>query len=1003
MKYAKLLFIFIIVTLIAIIAASTTYGWFLGQNIYQSTYSTKAGVNFWNTWTLENNIFTASLLLTLLSVITLPQRSTFISFISAISQSGPVTKRLEVTSAVIWRLLEFCGFFVFYVSTGGYSLTGQNVAFLMMLMGHGSISITSADVTTLFSLPFAPGTSSESIVSLVPAMEAYQLYLGLFATFLVLTGVRIVLSALTDMMSNKRDMFVVISKILLAVSIAISLEILGVPMWTVNAGTWMSYMALIVAFFASIAGAVLFLFLRVHMGDAQQRTRSKIAQLEEDFARFQGELASLRNEYESGDVTPIDYRRRVNLLMEDRAHIAKELGRLKLESLIPIRGSPRRFGLLAVVLIAMVIVLPLAQGFYYGIQMEGDKYIDWKFNYETHKEITITNWAAGLDDMETLTLDDLTSNATPEEDVESLTTVRQWDQDASFLRMKNQIGTNWMELADSDIVYLRGHEYWIAPLTFDYSAIRTSFINQHLIYTHSEGLVVLDAYSGDIIEQDSLVALLNRSESIDIYYGEGRGFGDVVFTDVSGFEEINNATFQGTPDYNLAGFESTFYMLAMGSDAWSFMGRNMSMLVQRDVLSRVRTILLQGLAADRDPYIVVDTAGNLYYAVSIYIDYHLATGYAAENYMRFLGVVLVDIGTGELEFFKSPTAEESFFIDRTYMDYYDWQEAPHWLQSQMKWPEDLYERQLDVAYIYHVDDGLVWQAGQDFHESPDDSDTRYIIMRMGGEDRFVAMHNSEFRDSAGRNLAGIYVMGCGDTDFGKLTFYSAGEPGYSTLLGPTAAVQAFETNDAVRTQLQLWGKHRYGNRLLYHLGGDLFFVIPVFLEVTSSTNIVIEKLGGVGLVDAESGERVELGSSVVEAYYKMFGLLNQTAVEAGAVGIESATFSPLTIDSGDFSQLVLGLRNNDNVSHDLWVDVVVVTGNFSVWWHGSEVAPIVYPSNTTFTLSIGAVGAGDIYGTSPSVAVYLPTGLVFGQYLVYVILRTEEGVADQVSLILTVT
>ncbi|MEE9353708.1 MAG: UPF0182 family protein [Candidatus Thorarchaeota archaeon] len=1003
MKYVKLLFIFMIIALIAITITSTAYGWFLGQNIYQTTYSAKAGVNFWDTWTLEGNIFTASLLLTLLSVITLPQRSTFISFMSAISQSGPVTKRLDITSAVIWRLLEFGGFFVFYVSTGGYSLTGQNVAFLMMLMGHGSISITSAEVTTLFSLPFAPGTSSESILSLVPALEAYQLYLGLFATFLVLTGVRLALSAITDMMSHKRDMFVVIPKFLIVISIAISLEILGVPMWTVNAGTWMSYMALIVAFFASIAGAVLFLFLRVHMGDAQQRTRSKIAQLEEDFVRFQGELVSLRKEYESGEVNPVDYRRRVTLLMEDRSHIAQELGRLKLERLIPIRGSPRKFGFLAAILIAMVIILPLTQGFYYGIQMEGDKYIDWEFNYETHKEITITNWAAGLDDMEMKTLDDLTLNATPEGEVEFLTTVRQWDQAASFLRMKNQIGTNWMELADSDIVLLRGHEYWIAPLTFDYSATRTSFINQHLIYTHSEGLVVLDAYSGDIIEQDSLVALLNRSESIDIYYGEGPGFGDVVFTDVSGFEEINNATFQGAPDYNLAGLESTFYMLAMGPDAWSFMGRNMSMLVQRDVLSRVRTILLQGLVADRDPYIVVDTAGNLHYAVSIYIDYSLATGYAAENYMRFLGVVLVDIGTGELEFFKSPTAEESFFIDRTYMNYYDWQEAPNWLQSQMKWPEDLYERQLDVAYIYHVDDGFVWQAGQDFHEAPDNSDTRYIIMRIGGEDRFVAMHNSEFRDSVGRNLAGIYVMGCGDTDFGRLTFYSAGEPGFSTLLGPTAAVQAFETNDEVRTQLQLWGKHRYGNRLLYHLGGDLFFVIPVFLEVESSSNIVIEKLGGVGLVDAESGERVELGSSVVEAYYKMFGLLNQTAVEAGAVGIESAIFDPLTIDSGAFSQLVLGLRNNDNVSHDLWVDIVIVAGNFSVSWHGSEVTPTVYPSNTTFTLSIGTVGAGDIYGTSPLVAVYLPTGLVLGQYLVYVILRTEEGVADQVSLILTVT
>ena len=37
---------------------------------------------------------------------------------------------------------------------------------------------------------------------------------------------------------------------------------------------------------------------------------------------------------------------------------------------------------------------------------------------------------------------------------------------------------------------------------------------------------------------------------------------------------------------------------------------------------------------------------------------------------------------------------------------------------------------------------------------------------LGEEDRFVAMHNSEFLDSAGRNLAGLYIIGCGDKHFG---------------------------------------------------------------------------------------------------------------------------------------------------------------------------------------------------------------------------------------------
>ncbi|MFW9933610.1 MAG: UPF0182 family protein, partial [Candidatus Thorarchaeota archaeon] len=170
--------------------------------------------------------------------------------------------------------------------------------------------------------------------------------------------------------------------------------------------------------------------------------------------------------------------------------------------------------------------------------------------------------------------------------------------------------------------------------------------------------------------------------------------------------------------------------------------------------------------------------------------------------------------------YSPPTTNTTFFIDSTYMSYYDWQASPDWLQSQLKWPEDLYERQLDVAYIYHVDKAETWLSGSEFHQAPIDSDTRYIIGRFGGQDKFIAMHNAEFYESQGRNLAGLYIMGCGRYDFGHLTFYSAavgGDAGYSTLLGPNAAVQAFETDDAVRTQLQLWGEHRYGNRLLYHL------------------------------------------------------------------------------------------------------------------------------------------------------------------------------------------
>ena len=49
------------------------------------------------------------------------------------------------------------------------------------------------------------------------------------------------------------------------------------------------------------------------------------------------------------------------------------------------------------------------------------------------------------------------------------------------------------------------------------------------------------------------------------------------------------------------------------------------------------------------------------------------------------------------------------------------------------------------------------------------------------------------------------------------------------------------------------------------------------------------------------------------------------------------------------------------------------------------------------------VGAGDLYGTTPLVTAYLPEGIVLAQYLVMVILRTDDGVVEQINLLLTIT
>jgi len=179
--------------------------------------------------------------------------------------------------------------------------------------------------------------------------------------------------------------------------------------------------------------------------------------------------------------------------------------------------------------------------------------------------------------------------------------------------------------------------------------------------------------------------------------------------------------------------------------------------------------------------------------------------------------------------------------------------------------------------------------------------------------------------------------------------------------------------------------------------------------VETSTNRVIQKLGGVGLVDAYTGERVELGENVLEAYYKMFGLLNRSIIEQGEVGFESAVFTPISIDSGDFSSLTTLIRNYANISQHIYLDIVTpptnlqYTANFTILWHGLEVTPTLFGTNATYTLDIGNLGSGDLYGTAPSITVLLPVGTVLQQFLIQVILRTDDGVVDQINLLLTVT
>jgi hypothetical protein len=519
-----------------------------------------------------------------------------------------------------------------------------------------------------------------------------------------------------------------------------------------------------------------------------------------------------------------------------------------------------------VYLVAVFLLLTLVVnlGFVVGYSLNWNN--NWT-NYEwapmTMKEIEVTRWAAGIQNVSIQPLSSLPAGNTSI--IVSL--VRQWDHDASYTKMKNQIGVNWMQLSASQIIYLNNHEYWAAPTTINYPT--DDWISHHLIYTHAARIIIIDSHTGNYVSVQNAFGVKTEPS---IYYGEQ--LSDDVYVHVKGFEEIGNASYSGEPDYTLSGWQRMLWFLTKeGQVGFAFTPPqdNIMMLHDRDVYQRVQDVLIGGLAVDRASYLVTD-GSRIYYCIQVYTNYPIHSGFSGSQYLRFFGVVLVDVEDGKM--YPYVVGQPDGFLVDFYRQYYSsWKAPPDWLVSQLRYPEDLLGThdnpgQLDVAFQYHVSDPFIWRSGSDFYERPAATEVLYVLEPFGNRTDFVGLQLVEYQSSPGKNLAGMFIA-YGSDQLGRLSLYRISNS-TTQLIGPSAALQAVETDDYVRQQLTLLPNYRLGNILLYLIGNHLYYFIPVYIN-TQVENAVITKMAFVSIVDATTGARVAVGADSSQAYYALSG------------------------------------------------------------------------------------------------------------------------------------
>ncbi len=499
-----------------------------------------------------------------------------------------------------------------------------------------------------------------------------------------------------------------------------------------------------------------------------------------------------------------------------------------------------------------------------------------QWNKKYKREVEWTRVAAGLDMFEERPIVNFTESSTTS-DALMVSQVRQFDQTFAVQYLAASIGSTYEGLADSDIIYVNNKEYWVAPKTVRFSEIAGDAVQTNTeLYDHVEGFLAMDTFSGDLV---NVTLTFNISEKYPIFFGESESQRYLEQT-LGYFEEgslgaydsdiilgtewalgipNNEFRYEGNPDGTLTGIEGFWKTLNIGLFAYAFQPEY-KYLINRNVRSRVSDILLPQLRIDNDPYLVFNmNEGKMYYAVSIYT-YIEVGSYSQFPILRFLGVSLVDVLSGEMTFYENPTLETSndptYPLWKIYVDQYNWQTTPDWLIDQLRYPEDLFELQLEANYIYHVENSVSWRRADDFHERPKDGDLFYIESDLGEGIEYVGLDLVEYKGLTATLLAGMYVIRHG-THFGEAIFYYTRDSGES-LVGPNTARETYGSE--ATQQISLISGARDGNTLLYPIGGSIYYYIPTY-----STAGSLQQLKLAGFVEAFN-RKVGYGANAQEAY-----------------------------------------------------------------------------------------------------------------------------------------
>jgi len=490
--------------------------------------------------------------------------------------------------------------------------------------------------------------------------------------------------------------------------------------------------------------------------------------------------------------------------------------------------------------------------------------------------IKYTRMAYNLDQVETkkFPAGQVLSSTDIENNRDTINNIRLWDWrplQATYQQLQEI--RPYYELKNIDIDrYMINGEYrqvMLATRELDQDQLpdtAKTWINQRLKYTHGHGITMnpvnkmtsegLPELFIKNIPPDSNVSLeIKRPE---IYFGELTDNYVLVNTKTEEFDypmgtENAYTTYEGKNGVPVSGlFRKVIFALALNDYKMllaSDLQKSSQILYYRNIQERVPK-LAPFLNYDSDPYIVLDNAGVLHWMWDAYTSsnmYPYSEPFkGGSNYIRNAVKVVVNAYTGEVDFYVADAEDP---IIQTYAKIFpgvfkSLSEMPEDLREHIRYPEDIFNIQVEKYTVYHMTNTEVLYNQEDKWNIPTEKhyneeiimEAYYNILRLPENEKTEYVLIMPFTPNNKTNMIGWMAARSDQPNYGELIVYEF--PKQELVYGPMQIEARIDQDTVISQQLTLWNQRGSsvirGNLLVIPVKDSLLYVEPLYLQSEQS-------------------------------------------------------------------------------------------------------------------------------------------------------------------------